>query len=152
MQTKKCSSCKKELDLQNFSLKYSNKEKRSSKCKSCQSLYSKNHYLKNKENYQAKAKINNKKYKTRNNNILLSIKEGKPCKDCGIIYPHYVMDFDHLPEFEKNKNVSRMKNDSVSKEYLLKEIMKCDLVCANCHRVRTWNRKHNLNKNKENTN
>jgi hypothetical protein len=57
-----------------------------------------------------------------------------PCKDCGNRFPSECMDFDHIrgiKEFEIHKNV--MTNI----DRLLKEISKCDIICANCHRIRT---------------
>ena len=61
-----------------------------------------------------------------------------PCADCGIQYPPYVMDFDHLPEYEKEIQIGKHVHYSV--ERLLAEIEKCDVVCSNCHRIRTYNR------------
>jgi len=60
-----------------------------------------------------------------------------PCTDCGEKYPPYVMDFDHRRDV-KCKDISRMLQSSPWAE-TLKELEKCDLVCANCHRLRTWN-------------
>lgn len=60
----------------------------------------------------------------------------KPCVDCGIKFPYYVMDFDHK-DSEKLGEIAKMVNKSWDK--LLKEIKKCDVVCANCHRIRTHN-------------
>lgn len=65
-----------------------------------------------------------------------------PCTDCKIQYPPYVMDLDHLPQFKKHEAVSSMvTNYRSSPKKLLEEISKCELVCANCHRIRTHNRK-----------
>ena len=57
-----------------------------------------------------------------------------PCMDCGIQYPHYVMDFDHV-RGEKKFDIAT--NTSKGVEAILDEIAKCDVVCANCHRHRT---------------
>ena len=65
--------------------------------------------------------------------------KNKPCADCGIEYPYWVMDFDHRPGTAKVVNVARMVA-SGSMERLLQEIAKCDVVCANCHRTRTHQR------------
>jgi hypothetical protein len=67
-----------------------------------------------------------------------SLKTGKPCTDCRVVYPYYVMDWDHLSD--KKFQLSRIRY--CSKERILAEIAKCELVCANCHRIRTWNRRH----------
>lgn len=60
-----------------------------------------------------------------------------PCKDCDQKFPPYCMDFDHV-NGEKTANISEMK--SYSMDRILDEIAKCDLVCSNCHRIRTYNR------------
>ncbi len=59
-----------------------------------------------------------------------------PCADCGNKYPPVCMDFDHL----EDKTFS-IGGSSRSEESLLEEIAKCDVVCANCHRLRTQTRK-----------
>ena len=46
------------------------------------------------------------------------------------------MDFDHA-RGEKSLNVSRLRNGRLAWSRLLAELDKCDVVCANCHRVRT---------------
>jgi hypothetical protein len=69
--------------------------------------------------------------------FLISIKD-TPCLDCGIKYPHYVMDFDHIEQ--KLFSIGDVKNRSFNK--IKEEIKKCELVCSNCHRIRTWNRIH----------
>ena len=66
-------------------------------------------------------------------------KESNPCLDCNKFYPSYVMDFDHVRGI-KNKNVSSMLKKG-SRKQIWEEIEKCDLVCANCHRIRTHNRR-----------
>lgn len=67
------------------------------------------------------------------------IKEDSGCIDCGEMYPHYVLQFDHKPEFEKKGIVSEIYS-RVGREAGLAEIEKCDIVCANCHSIRTYNR------------
>lgn len=68
---------------------------------------------------------------------LAKIKEDSGCADCGEINP-IVLDFDHL--HDKKYNISRMIHDGFSWKAILKEIEKCEVVCANCHRIRTHNR------------
>jgi hypothetical protein len=57
--------------------------------------------------------------------------------DCSQAFHPFVMDFDHRPGVEKLFAVSAMLSRSISEEAVLAEIAKCDLVCANCHRLRT---------------
>lgn len=59
------------------------------------------------------------------------------CKDCG----HgdwRVLEFDHLPEYSKHKNVCDMMQFSIKK--LQEEIDKCEVVCSNCHSLRSFKR------------
>lgn len=64
-----------------------------------------------------------------------NLKKG-PCADCGVQYPPYVMDFDHVGE----KSLKISESFQTSSTRLLNEIAKCELVCANCHRIRTHER------------
>lgn len=64
------------------------------------------------------------------------IKEENPCVDCGKEYPYYVMDFDHV-RGEKVASVSALLSNGFSWKVIEEEIAKCDIVCANCHRIRT---------------
>ena len=64
----------------------------------------------------------------------------RPCADCGRSFPHYVMDFDHLPGADKKFILSRYKVETRTMQEVVEEIAKCEVVCANCHRVRTFER------------
>jgi hypothetical protein len=57
------------------------------------------------------------------------------CTDCQLDYPPHILDFDHLrdkiagvAQLQRNGNIAAIKA----------EIEKCEIVCANCHRHRTW--------------
>jgi L-lysine 2,3-aminomutase len=47
------------------------------------------------------------------------------------------MDFDHRDPADKSFEVPRMLG-RVTTQVLLEEVSKCDIVCANCHRDRTY--------------
>jgi hypothetical protein len=89
------------------------------------------YYERKRENYK-KAR---KSLIVKKRNYILELKK-QPCTDCGKCYPYYVMDFDHLRD--KLNSVSKMKLHSWTR--LKEEIAKCELVCSNCHRIRTYNR------------
>jgi hypothetical protein len=59
-----------------------------------------------------------------------------PCADCGVRYDTCAMDFDHRDPATKRYTVSRMICRA-STAAILDEAAKCDIVCANCHRLRT---------------
>lgn len=69
---------------------------------------------------------------------LASLKTGCPCVDCGRCFPAAAMDFDHV---RGSKYLSIAKMYTSSWERVLVEVAKCELVCANCHRIRTQARK-----------
>jgi hypothetical protein len=60
------------------------------------------------------------------------------CADCGYAEHHAALDFDHRPGTVKVRDVKG--GQQLGWEALLAEIAKCDVVCANCHRIRTYER------------
>ena len=65
-----------------------------------------------------------------------------PCTDCKNIFPDYVMDLDHLPERgPKLFTVSQAVHKLFNMQKLLDEVAKCEVVCSNCHRIRTNKRR-----------
>ncbi|MBL8795151.1 MAG: hypothetical protein JNM56_14690 [Planctomycetia bacterium] len=50
------------------------------------------------------------------------------------------MDFDHRPGERKVANLTVLVKRGAAKEVILAEMAKCDLVCVNCHRERTYQR------------
>ena len=77
----------------------------------------------------------------RNREIIRTAKDA-PCTDCGMRYPYYVMQFDHVRGsklFTIGFGVVRR-----TKRQLLSEIVKCDVVCSNCHAERTYGKKRSI--------
>src|SRR5437879_13254576 len=71
---------------------------------------------------------------------LLRAFRSAPCMDCRRSFPWFVLEFDHRESEQKLALVPQMSG-RVSLMRLLKEIEKCDMVCANCHRVRPYLRR-----------
>lgn len=99
---------------------------------------SKRHYEANKEKYL----LRNKQYRLKIREMMCSIKENKPCTDCKQYFPYYVMDFDHLDASTKVNDINFLSSTGRIGA-VKKELEKCELVCANCHRIRTHNRLSN---------
>ena len=59
------------------------------------------------------------------------------CTDCGYDANADALEYDHLPGFEKVAAVSTLLRGGASWERVEAEIAKCEVVCANCHRIRT---------------
>jgi hypothetical protein len=69
----------------------------------------------------------------------LSLKEGRPCTDCGGVFHPAAMQWDHPPGVEKLAHVAELYRGR--RDRVLAEIAKCEVVCANCHAVRTHERR-----------
>lgn len=85
------------------------------------------HYYANKEYYRDK----NRQQRERKREFLRELKTDVPCTDCGVKYPHYVLEFDHIEEKDYNINAG------LTWIKIKTELEKCEVVCANCHSVRT---------------
>jgi transposase-like protein len=131
-----CPQCRAELPLSDFGARSNGKPQHW--CRGCHRAYQRQYYAKHKQYYE---KLQNDRV-ARNKRGIHAAKE-VPCADCGRRYPHYVMDFDHRPGEKKRFNLANAAGSSrMSWEVIAAEIAKCDVVCANCHRERTYQRKH----------
>ena len=90
--------------------------------------------------YAANKDTQYKRIQDRKNRIrdeVRAYKESHPCADCNNFFKHYILDFNHLDPSTKLYNVAElMNNGSIKKVW--EEIAKCNLLCANCHRERTY--------------
>lgn len=68
------------------------------------------------------------------------IKTTNPCLDCGNRFPPECMDFDHIDSTTKIADISHLVVGRYSWEKIEAEIAKCEVICANCHRIRTRKR------------
>jgi hypothetical protein len=70
------------------------------------------------------------------------LKRSTPCADCNRYYEPYQMDFDHILEdgWFKRRDVAVLVNQGRTLNVIKREIEKCQLVCTNCHRQRTYER------------
>lgn len=87
-------------------------------------------------NENARVKIS---HRLRNNRLWEAYKERTPCFDCGKFFKHWQMEFDHV-RGEKRFNIGALKHGSMFAPRAAEELEKCDLVCALCHRDRTYYR------------
>ena len=60
------------------------------------------------------------------------------CVDCGMEDPR-LLEFDHV-RGTKRKALSYMVSRGYAWKTIKAEVDKCDIVCANCHRLRTYKR------------
>lgn len=90
----------------------------------------------------AKLRQQNKKqtkaYQRRRTNALQNYKLEKGCADCGYNKSAEALQFDHLPGHIKEFGLSA---SFMGKDKTWKEVEKCQVVCANCHAIRTAKRR-----------
>lgn len=139
MDIKNCGKCQIEKSTDQFHKKIERNGKQTyqSYCKKCCAIRHKEYYHKNKEYYFKKAKKHDLSVK-----MFINSLKNKPCVDCAKSYPPYVMDFDHRDPTQKEIGIAIARNRGWGKNRLLKEVAKCDLVCSNCHRERTFGNKN----------
>lgn len=128
MSFKVCTKCKQEKETTQFfpAYKSRNKDKLQSHCKSCAS-----------ESIAKSIKKKSKEIKQKLDEYKLCL----GCTDCGYNAHPEALDFDHIQE--KSFDIAYAKQ-RYSWEMIQEEIKKCEVVCANCHRIRTANRRISL--------
>jgi hypothetical protein len=100
--------------------------------------YSRSYYERFPDRVKERAARNVKRYIERNREYVLAHLLTHPCIDCGECNP-VVLDFDHVGN-DKADNIARMVVRGLAWSTIQKEIEKCEVVCANCHRIRTARR------------
>lgn len=111
-------------------------------CKECTNANARKYYHDNK--IKRRKYINDLRSKNRKTlkEAIAKIKN-VPCVDCGNKFPSCCMDFDHVLG-EKRDDVAAMVRNNLGLETVLAEIAKCEIVCANCHRIRTLTRGYSV--------
>lgn len=130
---KTCSGCHIVKPVEEFNFKHRATGVRHSYCRECGKRLTRSHYKRHKRSYLDR---NTRAYQ-RHRELIRQAKS-RPCADCGIQYPYYVMDFDHRDG--KNKTFTISEVARITNKSLWREIEKCDVVCSNCHRERTHRR------------
>lgn len=131
---KKCAKCLEVKSVGSFSLRPTGKP--TSYCKNCVLVYSRAHYKRNKHIHNPRRHVRNKRHRKEMRKFIVELKCGRPCGDCKQKFPHYVMDFHHRDRATKKFGISC--GTSQTKEVILAEVSKCDLLCSNCHREREF--------------
>ena len=109
-------------------------------CKNCLRIRGRRYYDENRGRQAGLANKRRREYRESRKEFVTQLKD-KPCVDCGQKYPPYVMDFDHRMGETKRGSIANLVNQNfLTYSEILAEVTKCDLVCANCHRIRTFTR------------
>ncbi len=131
---KVCSKCKQKKIEKEFYKNSKRKDGKQTWCKQCAIQRRIEHYKENKVHYGNYTK----QYRQETRNKIKYYLQQHPCIQCKEIDP-IVLEFDHLKD--KEYNVA----DMVGKfgwDRIKKEINKCQVLCANCHRRKTYLQTH----------
>lgn len=134
----KCRKCNCQITKDNVVYKNIIKAIKNNICKPCLAAQT-------RECYKVKKEKEPDYYKNRNQKALMSIKQRYieykktlECSDCGCT-DYRIMEFDHV-HGQKTANISDLVKNNSWKS-LMAEVAKCEPVCANCHRIRTYKRR-----------
>jgi hypothetical protein len=134
--TKRCRRCGQDKPLTEF---HHSRDSYQSWCRPCKREYSAAHYQRNKARRQAENNRRQDEFRA----WYVGLKAGRPCADCGVEFHPVAMHWDHLPGFKKEAALGFLVRLG-SRQRVLDEIAKCELVCANCHAVRSFKRRDKI--------
>ena len=113
-------------------------------CKSCRRKYHQRRYDENpelREQNNALTREASRKNRAELRSKISEIKANTPCVDCGSTFHPVAMDFDHVRGTKKfiiGEAVARLGGSASAWDKIQKEIDKCDIRCAICHRIKTY--------------
>ncbi len=132
---KTCSKCGISYDECEFNWKVKD-VRRSYHCKYCSRVYVKNHYNLNQKYYSNKARKRDLVIRHEYQEYVANYLFSHPCVNCGesnIL----VLEFDHIDHDNKISDIGTMSRNGMSLHKIVDEIDKCQILCANCHRIKT---------------
>lgn len=146
METRRCGSCGTLKPSNEFSFRNRILRIRHTSCKECNKKFKRAFYERHLESYKKRSARDKVESIRRNRERLREYLTSHPCVDCGESDP-VVLHFDHI--HDKHRGISQLVIDGVSWDKIEREIGKCEVRCANCHRKKTarekgWYRKLGL--------
>lgn len=128
---KVCYKCKVKKSESDFAKHHKRPDGLNGQCKQCQKEYKDLHYKNNKALYLLKAKAYDDKVRKQFDDYKSTLR----CIKCG--FSHFAaLDFHHRDANEKEFSISEgLLIKGYSLDRLKLEIAKCDVLCANCHRI-----------------
>jgi hypothetical protein len=132
---KACPKCSRNLTICSFSIRRNSPDRRMSWCRECQSGASSRSYQGDRKAIIKRSAIRQRQTRGDNRTWLALFLADKLCMDCGESAAD-IFEFDHR-HGAKSGSVSKMLQNGFSLRTIEAEIAKCDILCPNCHRIRT---------------
>ena len=139
LKSRLCFDCHKEKPIEEFVRKLKNEGKRSFRCTDCTRKQNRKYYREHKKERQ---KVNTRNNARRIKKLLTHFLEylsTHPCVDCGSTDVR-VLECDHVGKKKKNVGMMMRSWENYVWDEILEELTQCEIVCANCHRIRTYTR------------
>ena len=130
---KRCGSCELTKPLSEFHRRGPGHQ---TWCKACRRTYDRDYHRRTRPIRLAQKRLQHRRI----SEWYRELKSSTPCADCGRTFHHAAMSWDHLPGHVKVDDVSSLVSRH-NRSLILAEIAKCELVCANCHAVRSYERR-----------
>lgn len=134
MSRKQCSSCLKNKDFKNFSSKKDGKHGIKAVCKDCSNKKYREYYYSNNSKLRDQINTARRARTLKIKQFVFDLLKKYGCIDCGENNP-VVLEFDHIKD--KHSDVSLLIRNGCSLSKITAEISKCQIRCANCHRIKT---------------
>lgn len=134
---KTCCHCKVSKTLDNFSVYKKAPDGLQHRCRDCKKIYAKEWYQKNSIKSRKSIKAWMAKQRLKIIDIVKEFLLNHPCIDCGE-GDIRALDFDHKDPVLKSFNIGEAITGGKSIDTLLNEMSKCEIRCANCHRIKTY--------------
>gem|GEM_PF-957896 len=129
---KRCSTCRATKPVTDFNVRRNAPDGRQARCRDCCRAWYETH----KTEHMAGVARRNKAYRVVTQTKLAAYLAEHPCVDCGEDDIR-CLEFDHRDRADKTAPISVLLQRGRSWRTIAKEIEKCDVRCANCHRRRT---------------
>lgn len=136
MDVQRCGTCREVKPLDAFNFRDKHRGKRHTTCRDCQRIYKRNFYLRRLEDYKKNSAKQHIASVERNRQLAHEYLSTRYCADCGTKDAD-VLEFDHIEQDNKDRTIAQLINDGLSWPNIMLEIAKCEVRCANCHRIRT---------------
>ncbi len=134
METKRCPHCAETKPVTDFGFKNRARGLLQSWCRACERIYKKDWFLRNREHHMANVYARKLRVRSGTRVHVLAYLTDHPCVDCGegnLV----VLDFDHVKS--KRWNIAYMVSCGFAWATIEAEIQRCEVRCANCHRIKT---------------
>ena len=136
---KVCTKCRRLLPESAFPFKYKKLNLLHTHCNACQSPMRRASYEKRRDYYLGRISERQRELLV----WLEELKSAAACSRCGFSHPAAIQ-FHHRNPLEKDVEISIAVRNGWGKTHLLRELEKCDILCANCHFILHWEQRRAL--------